>query len=300
MKIAIIGNSHFGPILTKQLSEFDKNNSYSFYDTNGKKLDKIKFALNLPFTDIVYSLSASISGGGALKLALKFKKRIVQHFIGSDVLTAQEDLKNGKINYQLLNKSKFITVSPWLQDELKHLNIFADIYPHSIFETYAPIKDFYSLRVLTYQSKGKELFYGMSDLIKLALAFPSIEFRIAGIEKFDGLPTNIKCLGWINMLEELENSTLFLRNAEHDGLPFSVIESLGLGRSVFMRNANFPYVTNFKNYIDLKKKFSIFVEDFNANKIKVNYQAINFIKKEYSKNHVLGNLVKILTENGDK
>jgi glycosyltransferase involved in cell wall biosynthesis len=294
MKIAIIGNSHFGPILTKQLSEFDKNNSYSFYDTNGKKLDKIKFALNLPFTDVVYSLSASISGGGALNLALKFKKRIVQHFIGSDVLSAIEDFKNNKINQELVTRSQYLVVSLWLKDELKEIGIETTLTHHNLFKKFVTVKESNFFSVLTYIPKQNPKFYGIDEFIKLANDFPNIEFKVAGIDSYKNLPSNIKCLGWINMMEELQHSTVFIRNTKHDGFPFSIVEALSLGKIVFFRNYKYPFVNSFKDYNDLKNQFVKIIDDFENNTLKINYEAIEYVKENFNEEKILKGLIKVL------
>jgi len=299
MKIAIIGNSHFGPILTKQLSEFDKKNSYTFYNTNADIVDKIKFALSLPIIDVVYSISATISGGGALNLALKFNKKIVQHFIGSDVLTAIEDYKSCNTSKKLIRKSRYLCEVSWIQNELQKINISAEMFSFMVCDLRMEPIPFRTFSVLTYIGKGKENFYGVNDFIKLANHFPDVEFKIAGIEFYKGLPINVKCLGWINMKEELQKTVVFIRNAEHDGLGFSVVEALSLGR-VVLRNYRFPYVNYFENSDDMIEYIADAKRQFEEGSLEINYSEIEFVKKEYSKSHVLGNLIKILTGGSDK
>ena len=291
MNIAIIGNSHFGQILTKQLSNYDKANSYKFYNTNEKVIDKIRFALDILKIDIVYSLSASICAGGALNLALKFNKKIVQHFIGSDVLSAIEDYKNGDINKYLIEKTKYLCEVDWIRDELKEIKIDAKITPIMVYENFIKPKGFNGFSVLTYVGKDKEKFYGIDDFIKLAKDFPAINFAIAGIETYDNLPKNIKCLGWINMNQELQESTIFIRNAKHDGLGFTVIEALSLGRVVFY-NYDFSYVNSFKSYQELKEKFEIKYEAFKNGKLEIDYKAIEFVKEQFNREKVLNGLVE--------
>ncbi len=296
MNIAIIGNSYFGQILTKQLSDFDKINSYRFYNTNEKKIDKIKFALDIFKTDIVYSVSATISNGGALNLALKFNKKIVQHFIGSDVLTAIDDYKNGNINKNLIENSRYLCEVDWIEEELKEIAIEAKVASIAIYEQ----RDINSsmpnkFTVLTYMSQGKEEYYGMNTLILLAQKFSDIEFRVAGIDSYNSLPSNIKLLGWVDMDKEFENSVCYLRNAKHDGLAFSILEALGYGKKVFY-NYHFAHTIYFKNSNDLIEKISEQKKLFDSSKLKINQKAIDFVKKEFSKEKVLNNLVQILTE----
>jgi len=52
MTIVLIGNSYFSPKLAKQLSSFDKKNSYLFYDTNAQLIDKIKALDNETYENV--------------------------------------------------------------------------------------------------------------------------------------------------------------------------------------------------------------------------------------------------------
>jgi len=295
MNIAIIGTGYFAQKLAKQLNEFDKNNRYFFYNTSENKLDKIKFFLHLPWIDTVYSVTASISGGGALKTALFLDKKIVQHFIGSDVLTSIEDIKHNRVNQGLLEKSHFFCEIDWIQEELAAIDIQAKIASIAVYERdVVPLKP-KKFSVLTYMGKGKEEFYGIDDFIKLAETFQDVEFKIAAVESYDKkLPKNITLLGWVDMDKELQNCTCYIRNVKHDGLAFSVLEALGYGRTVFY-NYKFPYAYYFSDTNALIEKMAKVKEAFENGEWDVDYKAIEFVKKDYSKDDVLSNLVKILT-----
>jgi len=295
MNIAIMGNSYFGSKLAKQLSSFDRKNSYFFYDTNAKIIDKIKFALHLPFIDVVYSLSASIRTGGALKLALLFNKKIVQHFIGSDVLSAQKDFEANNINNKLIEKSDYLCEVEWIEDELKEIEINSEIVPIMAYETFTNSKEIENFSVLTYLGKTKEKYYGIDDFIRLANNFKEIKFKIAGIDSYRNLPKNIKCLGWTDLKKELQNSAVYIRNAKHDGLAFSVIEALAEGRYVAM-NYKFPFCDYFNNYSELENIIRKKFVTYQRNALDINYDGIKYIKAEYSNEKVLANLVKNLTE----
>lgn len=296
MNIAIIGNSHFGSILTKQLSDFDKANSYKFYNTNEKKIDKIKFVLDMFKINVVYSVSASIVSGGALNLALRFNKKIVQHFIGSDVLTAINNYKSSNIDKELIEKSEYLCEVDWIKEELKEIEISAKIVSIAIYNKenirrLIPSK----FTVLTYMSKGKEEYYGINTLLELSKELPNVEFRVAGIEDYyKPLPNNIKLLGWISMDREFENSVCYLRNAKHDGLAFSVLEALSCGKKVFY-NYHFPHTIYFRDSDDLVEKISEQKKLFDNNQLHINEEAIAFVNNKFNRKKVLKNLVQILT-----
>lgn len=296
MNIAVIGNSYFGNILTEQLRKTDKKNTYQFYNTDTKKIDQIRFIFNIFRIDVVYSVSASISGGGALNLATLFNKRIVQHFIGSDVLTAEQDFKKSNISDNLIKSSSFLCEVEWIKDELKNISIDATVVPIMAYKQEKKPKDFENLSVLTYMSKGKEEFYGVQDYIALAKNFPKIPFKIAGIDSYENLPHNVKCLGWIDMIKELQNTTVFIRNAEHDGLGFSVIEALSLGRIV-LYNYKFPNVQSFSNRENLIAEFKKIKKTFDKGELELNFKAIEFVKQEFDEQKVISNLKEVLLNN---
>lgn len=291
MNIAIIGNDHFGKILAKQLNDFDKNNSYNFYNTSEKVVDKIKFLLHILSIDVVYSIGGSIRAGGALAVALKFNKKILQHFIGSDVLTAIEGFKNNRVDTKLIKSTTYLCEVDWIEEELQEINVDAKVQALMVYENYLEPKEFQDFSVLTYMGKGKEKFYGIDDCIQLAKDFPEIYFKIAGIDSYQNLPKNIECLGWIDMQKEMQKNSLFIRNAKHDGLGFTVIEALASGRVVFY-NYDFPYVNHFKNYKELKEKFDLKYQEFQGAKLNIDYEAIEFVNKNFNRDKVLSSLVE--------
>ena len=102
----------------------------------------------------------------------------------------------------------------------------------------------------------------------------------------------MKLLGWVDMDREYQECMVYIRAPEHDGLAFSVLEALSYGRVVF-RNYQFDYVNYFKDYEDLKKQMRVVIKDFHNNRLTINNDAIEFVNREFSKEKVLGNLIKI-------
>ena len=103
-------------------------------------------------------------------------------------------------------------------------------------------------------AKGREEFYGIEKLLRLASDFPDIEIKIVGIsEYYKSAPANVKFLGWVeNMDEQYQNCVLYLRMPEHDGLAFSVLEALANGRYVGY-SYEFDNVFFIKNYTELSR-----------------------------------------------
>jgi len=295
MKILIIGLPYFAQKLQKELSSYDKDNAYIFLNTHYKKTDKIKYLLHLINTDIIYIHGGLICCSELIDIALKFNKRIIMNWAGSDVLKAKEILY--KKNYNYINNIEHYCVAPWLQEELKDININAKLLDITVAPNYKKklSKTFKELSVLSYISKDKPMFYGIDIIIKLANYFPNIKFRIAGIKHHNEIPTNLTLLGWIDMEEEYIKNPIFIRTPKHDGMPFSVIEALSYGRVVFY-NHKVPFVNYFQNFEDLKNQFQKVVDDFEQGKLTINYEAIEYVKKEFNKEKILNNLIKVFNE----
>jgi hypothetical protein len=299
MKVLLIGLPYFVRKLQKELSEYDKNNTYVFLNTQYNKLDKLKFLFHLINTDIIYIHGGLICCSELIDIALKLNKRIIMNWAGSDVLWAKKIQMNGNRNFDYINKIKHFAETIWIKNELKELGInVVSLLPITFCEIKEEVYTFpKKFVVLTYISQERPYFYGIDTILKLARDFPDIDFRIAGIDSFDKeIPKNIKFLGWVgNMKEEYKKCVVYIRMPKHDGLGATVIEALSYGRIVF-RNYKFPYVNYFKDYDDLKKQLKKFIEDFNKGKLTINYEAINYVKKKFNKEKILSNIIKVFNE----
>jgi glycosyltransferase involved in cell wall biosynthesis len=300
MKILILGMPYFAKRLQNQLSKFDESNIYINLDTYYNKLDKLKYLWHILNTDIIYMHGGGICCSGTLNLALKLNKKIFINWAGSDVLKAQE-IKNNKMEEKrYIENITHLCETSWIQNELLALGISATLSPVMIYDKQI-VKNLNLPKVFTvlsYVSKDRPEFYGIDTLIKLANDFPLINFRIAGIKDYTKIPNNIKLLGWVDMKKEYLNSIVYIRTPKHDGLAYSVLEALSYGRMVF-RNYDFNFVNYFKDYNDLKLQLSKVIDDFNNGKLTINQDAIDFVQTEFSKEKVLGNLVKVF-ENDKK
>lgn len=297
MKVLIIGLPYFAQKLQKQLSEYDKNNTYIFLNTHYNKLDKLKYIFHLINTDVIYIHGGLICCSGLIDIALKLNKKIIMNWAGSDVLKAKEMKKRGKINFNYVNKIKHFCETLWIQKELKEIGINADILPIAFCDV-KNIKFKFpdKFTVLSYIGKNRPSFYGIETIIKLAKEFPQVNFKIVGLNYCENIPKNINLLGWVeNMDNEYKNCVIYIRMPKHDGLGASVIEALSYGRIVF-RNYQFPYVNYFKNYEDLKSQFQKVIADFNNGKLTINQDGIDFVRREFNKEKVLSNLIKVFNE----
>jgi glycosyltransferase involved in cell wall biosynthesis len=296
VKIIITGMPYFAKKLHQQLKRYDKKNTYIYLNTFYKKLDKFKFLWNIFTTDIVFMHGGSIEGSNVIDLTLFLKKKMIIVWAGSDVINEIEKFNNNKYKSSYIDKVCHLCETEWIKEELKVMGVDAKIQATMIYHKKKTnlkklsFPDKFS--VLTYISKDRPKFYGIDIVVKLANDFPNIEFKIAGLQEYDDLPSNITLLGWVDMNKEYQKCVVYIRTPSHDGLGFSVIEALSYGRVVF-RNYDFSYVNYFEGYEDLKNQFQKTIDSFNDKKLKLNVDGMSFVRKEFSEKKVLGNLIEI-------
>lgn len=299
MKILIGGLPFFSKKLVDSLSEFDKNNTYTYLDPNISFWSKIRTVLKFLNFDLVYFVWGTVETNKLTDVALFLKKKVVMHWIGSDVTIAVDYHKDHSIKKRYLENITHLCEVPWIQEELSQIGVYAGIAQIVTFTD--KVSDLKQLpekfSILSYASKGKEEFYGIDKLIKLANDFPLIEIRIAGIENyFKPTPENIIFLGWINdMARQYRNCVLYLRLPEHDGLAFSVIEALANGRYVGY-SCNFENTIFINNYEKLKDVVQNLYNEFSNKSLSVNLKGVEFIEDNYNRVTVLGKLIGIFRQ----
>lgn len=296
MKILIIGNSYFSKKIGDSLSRYDPNNRYVVANTYEKKWDKIKYVLHLLNTDIVYSIGGGIVDSKAFDLALALNKKVIMHWIGSDVLKALKNFNNQKINERYIHEIRHFSEVSWINEELSQMGITADIVQFATMsgivghEATLPQK----FSILSYVGKGNESFYGIEQLLKLADDFPSVEIKIAGITEYNNapIPPNVKLLGWVdNMSEQYQDCVLYLRLTQHDGLAFSVLEALANGRYVGYSH-NFNQTVYIPSYPMLKEMVNGVHLKFKQGILAINQEGRDFIKKEYEEKVIVNDLIQ--------
>ena len=301
MKIILSGLPYFVKKLAVELNDFHKSIKFIPLDINGSMVDKLKFLWHIPTAKVLYFHSGGIDRSFATDIALFLRKKVVMNWAGTDVLKAIKNYKAGRYKAGHITKVKHYCVAPWLKEELATIGVEAELLPVTVLNKQNNINSNFpeKFTVLTYIGKNREKFYGIDTVIKLADDFKDIDFRVAGIDGYKGLKCeNIKFLGWIDdMQKEYANCSVFLRDTEHDGMPFSVIEALSFGKPVLF-NKKYPYVVYFEGYEDLTSKLKKLIDLHNKGELKINEEAKAFVEDEFNREKVLGNFIKTLKAGG--
>jgi glycosyltransferase involved in cell wall biosynthesis len=174
------------------------------------------------------------------------RKKVIVHWIGTDVLDVHRAAQHSKnlkwiVKIGLLKLfNKLSTVSNFagadhLKDELNQINI------HSIFVAVPGYQVEYNIRplplspaALTYVPKGREVFYGLPLILRLAQCNSEMDFFIVA-HSGEGLssPENVHFLGWLTrrQMDDLYyRCSCILRLTEHDALAGTVLEGVARGR----------------------------------------------------------------------
>lgn len=297
MKIIITGLPYFGKKVQAYLLEADKQNKYIFLNTYYSNYDRIRFLLHILTARVVYSINGATGKSFVLSLSIKLKKRVVFHWVGSDVILAKEAVEKKTVDENFLSYPVHLTDSPWFVDELKEIGIEAKYLPLLSIEN-IPNEIAFPLEfnVLGYIPQHDKDFHGFSTFIELAKAFPEINFNIAGLkETSESLPKNMKFLGWIKDMKPIfENTVVSIRFPKHDGLSFFVLESLLYSRYVIY-NYSFEYCFLAQNMEEIKNNLNILLEKFRNGKLELNTKGREFVIHEFTRKNINA-LVEILTK----
>jgi len=227
-----------------------------------------------------------------LKLLVSFNKKVVIHWVGSDVL------RLNKINRNIKNITHLCEVN-WIQNELKIKGIEAKEIPMlgvNIDRTSLQDFKFKEFSILTYMGKNRESFYGLEEFIHLAEYFPYIKIKVIGTDckncNRKKIPKNLQFLGWVTNVKILmKSSPVYVRFVKHDGLSISVLEALSLGRHVCY---NFPLKGTYytPTLQSLKVKIEELYIKFIQKRLMLNLEGIKVVEKYYSKPQVYNRIIE--------
>lgn len=251
--------------------------------------------------DVVYLIGGTLAGSRLLDLALLTRTAVVMHWVGTDVTVAIEDLRRHAARTRYIERATHFCEVPWIQEELRRIGIEARIVQIAALDCPAPdgLRLPAAFSILSYVREGLEDFYGMDRLVRLARDLPDVEIRIAGISRSAApLPPNVKLLGWMeNMAEQYAGCVLFLRLPEHDGLSFSVLEALAAGRYVGY-SCRWEGTTHIDSYGGLRGFVQGLYSDFGRGTLGVNRAGVEYVRRHFDRDDVLGTLAKRLREVG--
>ncbi|MBX7201950.1 MAG: hypothetical protein K1X77_02675 [Bacteroidia bacterium] len=293
MRIAVVGLPFFAQRLVSDLCRDVNGFTFRAYDTYYSKSDKVKFALHLPFTDLVLSFNGVSDYSGSMELAMKMRKKICFQWQGTDVMLASERHHNGTLNRKYIDYGTHIAVAPWLSEELKQINIHAPTLDFKWIDPIDNLPPISELSAYTYLAEGRENFYGLQEVLQLATRHHEIVFKIVG-SKGHGIhcPKNVQFLGWLNAVQMKDlriHSPVYLRLTEHDGFSNAVLEAQSVGNEVI-----WTYPGLHCHHVSKESVFEVFtqvLESLKARSLSRNNESMNYIRTHHSRTKIINDLI---------
>lgn len=282
-RVAITGSPHF----TRQLVAVLRGLGWrvDYVDPPGRRPSRWLNALKPVATaDLLYLCTGQIGRWSRPWLAKTvLNKRMVQHWVGSDVLYAREVAKQGQVSSALRDQCVHWAIAPWIAEEAAEFNVRAKLVPFP--QLYLPEKVLplpAEFAVLVYLSPVKPEIYGASETVRLARELPSVPFLVVGMDGLPDAPPNMRFLGWVqDMLPIYAQSSVLVRFSQHDGMPRMVLEALACGRHVVW-SYYLPTVHAVRSYDELRAQVEELYAQHRRGKLASNEEGARYAWQEFS------------------
>ena len=286
MKILFLGEGSFFFI-----SEIIKEKGHEVRLQRGRsKWDKLLTLPDLLWADTVYHLyGVDLNRVVLLRIAKLLKKKIILHWIGTDVMEATEQYQK---DHRILNEQYphiDLADAEYLRTELEDIGIHAAFVPIVSFDLNYPVQPAPEKHmVLSYIPETREQFYGMEILKELARRHPEVPFCIVandGKNDSNKLP-NIHYMGRVGRQEMAElygKCSVLFRYPKHDGMSVMVLEAMGLGRQVIYR---YPFAHVITPENDSIEAIDAALQKVLSEPPKVNQEGSDYVKREFTKEKI--------------
>lgn len=299
MRVIINGLPLFAKRLAEDLQKYDPKSKFIFLDTYNSKWDQFLFFLQIPFSDCVISMNGVTDNSGSLNLVLKWNKKLILQWMGTDALLAMERFKNNTIDRKYIDYAANFVDSEWLMEEVKSINIQPEFLNIKSVSVKPNVVKYDKISVMSYVAQNRQEFYGMKQITEIAKALPQIDFNLYGLSKSDfPTPSNINLHGWVKPEEfefQLRKSPIFLRLTEHDGFSVSVIEALGAGCEVIM---SLPFELTYlaKTPQEAIEGLSKLIQKVEKRGMRPNKEMMEIVKNRYNPEILAKNYIQKIKE----
>jgi hypothetical protein len=299
MKVLLTGLPHFAPRIARCLAEHSSATDRFIAVDLTTRRGRARFLLELPSADAVFCHWGTLVRSRALDLAFRLKKRVVQDWVGSDVLDALSVVESRAAHAPYIHDCVHICEAPWIRDELARLGIQAEVVPVLSVGPVAPdpkeVVEPPCFSILGYVGRDRAKFYRLPDFTQLANDFRDVQFRILGIDSAPtALPPNVQLLGWTGDIARLyRDSAVYIRVPEHDGYSCSVREALAWGRHV-ITSYPYPHCLVASDYESLKAHVGALKTRFEEGRLESNSGGREFVLREFDDWRVTRSVKRVL------
>lgn len=228
-RIAVVGLPYFGVRVASSLAAagFDAR----FVPSPRAGLRNPGAAAHLARARLVYAIGSSIARGSPLDLLARTGKRVLMHWVGTDVQAARQAARLGRVSGRLRGAAHWAD-APWLIDELAPLGVEADEHPLPMPIAFnEPLPAPAEHCVLVYLPEGSGPNYDVEAMTRVIDTLPGVPFVAVGGGRLER--PNVEVLGYVtDMRTVYRRVSCYLRLVHHDGLSHMVVEALSAGRRV--------------------------------------------------------------------
>lgn len=300
MLVIVNGLPYFSEKIVADLNEYDRDNKYIFFNTYYSKWAQLKFLLTLPFCGAVLSFNGVSDNSNSLNWVLRFKKKLIMQWHGSDVELAIQRHKTNTINRNYIDNASHLVSAPWFSNELKGIIDQVSYAPFGYVTEFGNKQKYGEISILTYIPKGREEYYGWREVEELAESLPEFNITVCGTTG-ENLKqhNNIQFLGWVSekeLLNLMKKHSIFIRLTEHDGKAITVSQALSVGCEVIWTQPFEHCHFIKKNASDLILSVHKSIEIISKRGYLPNEESILYAKKELMKDAVMANYLRILKD----
>ena len=301
MLVLLNGIPFFSKKTVKDLNDFDTKNYYIFCNTYESKLAQLKFILLLPFCNTVISFNGVSDESKSLNWVMKFNKKLIMQWHGTDVKLAKERMLNGSINRKYIDYAAIhLASAQWFVEELHGIVPEILYAPFGYVDKVGNDRTYDEIKILTYIGNGNEEFYGWNDILRISKEFPNIHISVVGTEmKRSEVSNNIDFWGWVSeaeLIQLMKEHPIFIRLTEHDGKAITVSQALAVGSEVLW---TYPYPNCHQINQNSSELFDILahmISQINKRGMKPNEESIKFAKKHLLKETVMIEYLEVLKQ----
>lgn len=284
--IGIIGGELFAKIL---IQELEKSVDIKLVSTDLRDPELAKKAKDCDIIHYIFSPLVTLGGLRTVQKLKKMKKKIIVHWIGTDVHNAITNRKSKFIakKYKHL-VDVHLTVHSRLVKELDSIGINCEELPLPVFRLYQlhPLPP--KKKILVYLPDWRNDFFRKKVVDKLFDIFPDLDFIVLPNSGKDYKKTNVTCMSWVDDMEKIyRDVSVLIRLPVHDGFPNSVIEALSMGRYVIYSH-EFPYCEYALSFEEVRVKLVRLLEKTSPNK-----DGSDYIHSTYDKSAISERLVSL-------
>jgi hypothetical protein len=293
MRVLVLGFPHFVNMLVPMLSDAD----IQFIPYRGRRW---VWVWELLCADACYFIGGRWKHDKFLDLALLMRKKIVMHWVGTDVKDASAAYSQSEVSHDLIVRCQHWAEVSWTADELCAVGIPAEVVPLTSALTVSEAFELPSeFTILAYLPAGRALFYGAQHILQLARELPSVQVLCVGSAESpfhfasEPLPPNLLLFGRPESLRSVYfQSTLLVRMTEHDGLSFMVLEALAHERYVIWSYAldGAPGLYHAKGYKLMLEHVKALQTQHQHGQLPPNHDGAKFIHTHYDREIISANI----------